>query len=151
MPLWNAFQRLNATRSYHMAGPNPISFAEIEAFTRLIRQPLEPWQVAILLDMDAAWLGHAMKGGKVPEGVKALPPISKQPLNAAPLDVVMGLPDTAGCARACHVGPCIPVPRRVGKPQDRAVNRFETARRESDAYCIEVGKAQPIGHCDAHH
>ena len=90
LPLWNAFQRLNATRSYHMAGPNPISLAEIEAFTRLMRQPLEPWQVTILLDMDAAWLGQAMKGAKVPEGVKALPPISKQPLNAALLDVVMG-------------------------------------------------------------
>lgn len=90
LPLWNAFQRLNAARSYHMAGANPITFAEIEAFARLMRQPLEPWQVAILLDMDAAWLGHAMKGSAVPEGVKALPPISKQPLNAALLDVVMG-------------------------------------------------------------
>ena len=89
-PLWNAFQRLNATRTYHMAGPNPISFAEIEAFARLMRQPLEPWHVTILMDMDAAWLTQATARAKVPEGVKALPPISKQPLNAALLDVVMG-------------------------------------------------------------
>ena len=89
-PLWNAFQRLNATRTYHMAGPNPISFAEIEAFARLMRLPLEPWHVTILMDMDAAWLTQATARAKVPEGVKALPPISKQPLNAALLDVVMG-------------------------------------------------------------
>lgn len=88
-PLWNAFQRLNATRTYHMAGPNPISFAEVEAFARLMRLPLEPWHVTILMDMDAAWLAGAQRA-KVPEGVKTLPPVSQQPLSAALLDVVMG-------------------------------------------------------------
>ncbi|WP_323009838.1 hypothetical protein [Paracoccus sp. (in: a-proteobacteria)] len=88
-PLWNAFQRLNATRSYHMAGPNPISFAEIDAFARLMRLPLEPWHITILMDMDAAWLAGAQKA-KVPEGVKTLPPVSKHGISAALFDLVTG-------------------------------------------------------------
>lgn len=89
LPLWNAFQRLNATRSYHMAGANPITFAEIEAFTRLMRLPLEPWQVVILLEMDTAWLAGAQRA-KVPEGVKNLPPVSKHAISAALFDLVTG-------------------------------------------------------------
>lgn len=88
-PLWNAFQRLNATRTYHMAGPNPISFAEVEAFARLMRLPLEPWHVTVLMDMDAAWLAGAQRA-KVPEGVKALPPVSKHAISAQLFDLVTG-------------------------------------------------------------
>lgn len=87
--LWNVFQRLSARRSYHMAGPNPISFAEVEAYCRLMRQPLEPRHVSIIMAMDQAWLDHAHSKTAVPEGVKTLPPVSTRPLSAALLDVVL--------------------------------------------------------------
>lgn len=52
--------------------------------------PLPPLHVEILQAMDMAWLDLVAKRTKVPQGVKVLPPVSKQPLNAALLDVVMG-------------------------------------------------------------
>lgn len=88
--LWNVFQTLSAGRTYHAAGPNPIQFGEIEAFCRLKNLPLRPHHVETLQAMDAAWLGHAFSRRPAPPGVKVLPPVSKQPLNAALLDVVMG-------------------------------------------------------------
>lgn len=54
--LWNAFAALSAARNWHPIGPNPFGFAEIEAWSRLMRQPLEPHHVAILRAMDDAWL-----------------------------------------------------------------------------------------------
>ncbi|MFO1104604.1 MAG: hypothetical protein U1E34_00775 [Amaricoccus sp.] len=57
-PLWSAFLDLDATRGFHAAGPQPITFAEIEAWGRLTRTPLEPHHVAILRAMDVALLQH---------------------------------------------------------------------------------------------
>jgi hypothetical protein len=89
-PLWQAFLRLSATRSYHMAGPNPISHAEIDAFARLMCLPLEPRHVAILAAMDAAWLDAVQtRSRRAPEGVRTLPPMSKQPISAALFDVAV--------------------------------------------------------------
>lgn len=58
MVLWNAFGDLSATRTWHAAGPNPISFTEIEAYSRLMLLPLEPRHVATIRAMDAAWIDH---------------------------------------------------------------------------------------------
>lgn len=89
LPLWNVFQRLNTTRTYHMAGPNPISFAEVEAYCRLMRLPLEPRHVEVLLAMDQVWLEHVYaRARQPPEGVKAIPPVTKQPMSAALLDAM---------------------------------------------------------------
>ena len=59
--LWNLFMELNASRTYNAVGPNPISYAEIEAFARLHRWPLQPRHVAIIRAMDDAWLAHAYR------------------------------------------------------------------------------------------
>lgn len=88
--LWNAFQGLTATRTYHPAGPNPIQPSEIAAWCHLHRLPLAPRHVEILLAMDQAWLDHAYAAVKRPEGVKALPPVSKTPLTAGLLDAMLG-------------------------------------------------------------
>lgn len=88
--LWNAFQSLSAARTYHPAGPNPIQPSEIFAWCQLHRLPLAPRHVDILLAMDQAWLDHAYAKARAPDGVKALPPISAQPISAALLDAVMG-------------------------------------------------------------
>lgn len=89
--LWNAFHRLSAQRTFHAVGPNPIQPAEIAAFCALMRLPLPPHHVAIILAMDAAWLEVAHRRTRAaPEGTKALPPISKRPISAALLDAVLG-------------------------------------------------------------
>lgn len=88
--LWNAFQGLTATRTYHPAGPNPIQPSEIAAWCQLHRLPLAPHHVDILLAMDQAWLDHAYAKARASEGVKALPPVSAHPISAALLDAVMG-------------------------------------------------------------
>lgn len=58
--LWGAFNRLSKQRSWHANGPNPITFAEIEAYCRVMRLPLEPRHISILLAMDAVWLDGAL-------------------------------------------------------------------------------------------
>lgn len=88
--LWNAFQSLTATRTYHAAGPNPIQPSEISAWCALMRQPLAPHHVDALLAMDQAWLDVAYSAARRPEGVKALPPISQMPLTTALLDAMLG-------------------------------------------------------------
>jgi len=88
--LWNAFLALSRTRSYHMAGPEAIRFTEIEAWCRLTRTPLAPHHIRILADMDEAWLEHAYARRGTPEGVKAMPQLSKQPLSAKLFDAVVG-------------------------------------------------------------
>jgi hypothetical protein len=86
--LWNTFQRLSAGRTYHAAGPNPIALAEIEALCRLIRLPLEPRHVAILVAMDRAWIETALASRAQP-GAKTLPRITGE-ANPAVLDAAMG-------------------------------------------------------------
>lgn len=88
--LWNAFQRLSATRTYHPAGPNPIQPSEVLAWCQLMGIPLAPRHVDIILAMDEAWLDQAYARDRTADGVKTLPPISRQPLTAALLDAVMG-------------------------------------------------------------
>ncbi|RWR29529.1 hypothetical protein D2T31_10765 [Sinirhodobacter populi] len=90
LPLWDAFLDLSGSRTYHAAGPNPIQMTEIAAYCRMMRLPLEPRHVSILMAMDGAWLDHAYSGAKTPEGVKALPPVSTRPISAALLDAVLG-------------------------------------------------------------
>lgn len=87
--LWSFFVELSATRSYSMTGPNPISYAEIEAWARLHRWPLEPSHIGSLRAMDDAWLEHAQsragKGGKTP-----FPRSSGQAISPAAFDAVFG-------------------------------------------------------------
>lgn len=90
LPLWNAFQGLSATRTYHAAGPNPIQPSEIAAWCLLHRLPLAPHHVEILLAMDQAWLDHAYAAAKAPQGVKVLAPISKTPITAGLMDAMLG-------------------------------------------------------------
>ncbi len=54
--LWNWFMDLNATRTWHMNGPNPISFTDIVAYARINRWSLAAHHVAILRAMDAAYV-----------------------------------------------------------------------------------------------
>lgn len=53
------FADLAATRTYHAASPNPISYAEIEAYGRLKRWAFEPRHAELIRALDDAWLKHA--------------------------------------------------------------------------------------------
>lgn len=72
--LWTWFFDLSRRRTYHAAGPNPIGLAEIAAYRDLYRVPFDERHVAILCEMDEAYLNSIMKrGGPDADGTKRLP------------------------------------------------------------------------------
>jgi hypothetical protein len=85
-----AFMRISHARSWSAHAPNPISFCEIEAWSRLMNVPLRPIDVAIIRSMDSAFIDAWIEKRDIGEvdGVKRLPPISQQPISAALFDVV---------------------------------------------------------------
>lgn len=89
--LWRWFLDLSRTRRAGFGGPEPISYAEIEAYARSTRWPIEPRHVALLRAMDDAWMEHARKRTETaPEGVKAMAPVSTTPMTAGLFDAVFG-------------------------------------------------------------
>ena len=93
--LWRAFLDLDASRSYHANGPNPIPYTEIAAYARCMNLPLEPHHVAVIRDMDDVVLTHYQK--KLTEaaeanrkGLPTAPKVSSQPLNPALFDAMLG-------------------------------------------------------------
>lgn len=89
--LWKWFMVLHKTRQAGMAGPQPISFTEMQSYARLTNQHIEPRHVAILIAMDQAYLETVYKKQpQAPEGVKVLPPVSKAPLTAGLFDAQFG-------------------------------------------------------------
>ena len=53
------FVELSNTRQVTPAGPAAITYAEIDAWSRLKRWPIEPRHVDLILAMDRAWLEAA--------------------------------------------------------------------------------------------
>lgn len=53
--LWQTFLELHRARPAGF-GPSPICFAEIDAWQRLKRWPLEPWEVEAIRKLDDLWL-----------------------------------------------------------------------------------------------
>ena len=88
--LWRAFVELDATRTMHMAGPNPIPYTEIFAYARLTGLPLQPHHVQILRAMDTVLLEHFAASRGAPDGAKPPPRESKAPLTPALFDAMMG-------------------------------------------------------------
>lgn len=54
--LWGWFLELHETRSGNGFGPNPFTYAEIDAWARLTGRALAPWEVGGLRALDRAWL-----------------------------------------------------------------------------------------------
>lgn len=89
--LWRWFCDLNRTRSYHAAGPNPISYAEIVGYAHIMRWPIEPHHVAIIRAMDETFLECSrQKPDQAPDGVKILPPRSQHAITAGMFDAMFG-------------------------------------------------------------
>lgn len=55
-PVWWTFLALHRARSAGGFGVNPIQFTEIEAWCRLNRVALEPWEVDVIGMLDDAYL-----------------------------------------------------------------------------------------------
>ncbi|MBB06338.1 MAG: hypothetical protein CML03_12645 [Pseudooceanicola sp.] len=64
--IWSAFCDLSRTRAKGPEGPQAISYAEIEAWTRLMNVPLSPHHVRTLMAMDRAWLDGVANGPPAP-------------------------------------------------------------------------------------
>jgi len=87
--LWSCFCQLSAARTYQMSGPNPISYAEIEAWARLHRWPLRPDHIAAIRALDDVYLEHAYAtAGKKEAGFSA--PTDAPVINPAAFDAVFG-------------------------------------------------------------
>jgi hypothetical protein len=71
-----------------MAGPNPISATEIDAYARLRRLPLSEAHLSIIRALDDAWLAHAY--AKQGDGKDAPRRSSGQKITAAAFDAVFG-------------------------------------------------------------
>lgn len=54
--VWEWFLELHAARSGSGFGPNPIGYADIDAWARLSRRRLAAWEVAAIRAMDQAYL-----------------------------------------------------------------------------------------------
>lgn len=87
---WRIFSQLAETRTWHMNGPNPISYEEIRSFCILQRWSLKPHHVEILRAMDSAYLDHFYSKQKnKADGVKTIGKSSGE-ISPALFDAVFG-------------------------------------------------------------
>jgi hypothetical protein len=61
--VWSVFLELNSTRTCGM-GPNAISYLEVEAWSRLRREPVRGFELGIIRALDGAFL-EAARGADV--------------------------------------------------------------------------------------
>lgn len=90
--LWRWFGELNNARGWHSNGPQPLGFAEIEAWARLTRWPLTARHAAVLRAMDAEWvrIWHASGKDRDADGTKVLRRGANQPLSPDLFDAAFG-------------------------------------------------------------
>lgn len=92
--LWNLFMQISASRTYHAAGPNPITYAEIEAYACLHRWPLQSHHLDTIRALDDAWLEYAYRqqgkatGGKDDKTFDSRRYANRPALTAAAFDAV---------------------------------------------------------------
>ncbi len=89
--LWQVFAAISRTRTYQPAGPNALQPSEIEALCRIMRIPMEPHHIGIILAMDVVWLDFFYdQRSRKRQGETALPPVSKRPITAGMFDAMLG-------------------------------------------------------------
>ena len=62
--LWGYYQELHRRRVNYGWGHVPLSFSEVEAWARLTKRKLDPWELSALLDIDAVYLASIAKPAK---------------------------------------------------------------------------------------
>lgn len=55
-PLYEHFRRLHQRRQYGYAAPQPLTYLEIDAYSRLTGAAFDPWEVEVLCRLDDAAL-----------------------------------------------------------------------------------------------
>lgn len=60
--LWECFLDLHSGRSYSGSGPNPLSWQDILAWSRLTRAGLREWEVRVIKALDQLWLRTMNEG-----------------------------------------------------------------------------------------
>jgi len=63
--LFRIFQELNAARGHNGFSYNPLSYAELDAYSRLTGRSLSPWEVRMLKRLDMIYLTAHGKGQKI--------------------------------------------------------------------------------------
>lgn len=84
--VWRWFLDLCRTRTSHGYGPNPLAYAEIEAYARLYRWPMEPRHVDMILALDRVWIEQARIRADNADGANPRGPA--QPLTPDAFDAV---------------------------------------------------------------
>ena len=59
--LLGIFEAINGFRMHGASGLQPLQPSEIEAWSRLTGQPINPWQAETLFAMDRAFMAHVSK------------------------------------------------------------------------------------------
>lgn len=62
--IWLAFCDLDLGRGGNGFGPNPLSWADIAAYSALNRTPLAPWHIDLIRRLDLACLAAASERAK---------------------------------------------------------------------------------------
>lgn len=62
--VWRTFSRLHHRRASGGFGPSPITWQDLDAFIRVVRQPLAPWEIEAIEACDDAFLQAQAKAGK---------------------------------------------------------------------------------------
>lgn len=62
--LWAAFTRLHGRRGSNGFGPSPLSWPDLDAFNRMSRINLAPWEVEIIEALDRVYLTHVAEASK---------------------------------------------------------------------------------------
>lgn len=57
--VWSIFLALNARRGAGFSGPLPLSMAEVEAYARVRREPLRPFELDMIEALDDAYMAAA--------------------------------------------------------------------------------------------
>lgn len=60
--VWSFFLELHSARTAGFSGPNPITFSEMEAWSKLTHQPINPFDVAVIKQIDNTYLRATSNG-----------------------------------------------------------------------------------------
>ena len=85
--VWSLFLSLHAARGGNGFGANPLSNTEIEAYARMAREPIRPFEFEIIRALDRVYLEASRDQGK-PD----VSPVAKEPATA---DAIFGAFRTA--------------------------------------------------------
>lgn len=65
--LWGFFADLHSARGSSGFGPSPLAFSDIEAWSRLSGNHLDPWELRAILGIDAQYMASAAEAAN-PKG-----------------------------------------------------------------------------------